>query len=627
MNGYCGTLLYVDLTHSSLRDQPLDPAFARKWIGGSGFGARLLYEQVQQDVAWDDPRNRMVIASGPLGATRVNGTGLFSAVFKGPMTHMAGTSQAVGFMGAFLRLCGYDGIVIDGASESWKYLLIQDGRAELCDATPLLGLDTWETHSAIAAQLGLPENKVSVFSIGPAGEHLVRFAGIIGDKGHAAPHNGSGAVLGAKKLKAIAVVRGAHKIPIADPTRLSEAVAQLTKKAVNAYNGQLSAYGTGGGLTGHYLLGQLPIKNYTTSQFPEYTNVTGEYLRTHYKIKSHACWACQVAHVKMVEVTEGPYEGYQGEEPEYECIAALGPQIGNTELGSIVMLSNLIDRLGMDTNEMGWLLGWAMECVEKGLLKPADLDGLDLSWGNVPAVEQVIRKIATREGCGAWLAEGVMRAAAHIGGQAQEMSIHTLTGATPRDHDHRGRWEELLDTCLSNTGTIEAIPSLLGDSPDSPRLSHTYDPEIIVNANVASGGWRQFTDCLGICRFTVPDYVLGMEVFNAITGFEFSTQDALDVGRRTINQLRAFNFRHGLDPDKETPSPRYGSIPKDGYAVGKNFLAHFPQMKASYWQKMGWDSQTGKPLPQTLESLDLPDLIPELWGLEGGANSSGENNS
>ncbi len=611
--GYAGQLLRVELGNGDITKLDLSPDFGHKWVGGSGFGAKFLYDQVPAGVQWDHPGNRVILASGPLGGTRVNGSGLFSVIFKGPMTNMVGATQAAGFLGAFLKFSGFDGVIVDGVAPEWCYLYIHDGQAELRDARHLLGLDTWETETAIAAELGIGERKLSVFSIGPAGEKMVRFAGLLGDKGHSASKNGLGAVLGAKKLKGLAVVRGSQRVPVYDKSRLSEAVAGLVECARTSYNGQLYELGTGGGLSGHYFLGQLPIKNLTTNEFPDYEQVDGYYLRTHYEIKAHPCWACQLAHVKMVKVTEGPYTDYEGEEPEYECIAAWGPQIGNSDLGAVVMLSNLTDRLGFDANEAGWVVGWVMECYERGILSRTDLDGLDLSWGNVEAVEQLLHKIARREGCGDWLAEGVMRASNHVGREAPDLGVYTLKGTSPRGHDHRARWEELLDTCLSNTSTIEATPSLLPDSPKSPGIGHTFSPETIVAANVASGGWRQFIDCLGVCRFCFADHVMGLEAFNAITGWDFSTEDALKVGRRVINQFRVFNFNHGLHPALEAPSPRYQSIPTDGPATGKNFAEHFDWMREAYWEKMGWDKQTGKPLPETLEQLGLSNLIPDLW--------------
>jgi len=616
--GYAGAILRVDLTHGEIATEPLSPFFARTWVGGTGFGARILWEEVPAGVAWDDPENRIVLASGVLGGTRVGGSGTFSAVFKGPMTNLAGATQASGFFGAFLRLSGFDAVVIRGAAPEWSYLYIHDGTAELRDARHLLGKDTWETEEAVAQDLGLPAHRVSVYSIGPAGEHRVRFAALVGDRGHVAAHNGVGAVFGAKRLKAVAVARGSRPVPVHDRDRLAEAAERLFQHASTKFaGGTVYKYGTGGLLPGIHATGMLPVKNYTTSVFPEYEKISGQYLRTHFDIHAHPCWACRVAHVKMVRVTEGPYAGYEGEEPEYECLAAWGSQIGNADPGAVVMLSNLTDRLGLDANESSWVAGWLMECREKGLLSPADLDGLDLAWGDVEGVARLLHKIAWREGCGDWLAEGVMRASQRLGGEAPNLGIYTLKGASPRSHDHRGRWYELLDTCLSNTSTIEASFGQPPDLPGAPKLTEPFNPEQVSTVNAVTGGWRQFEDCLGICRFCSTDPLAVVDCVNAVAGWNLTTDDALEIGRRAINQLRAFNFRHGLDPALEAPAPRYASQPVDGPAAPYHFAAHFPQMKRNYWEKMGWDVETGKPLPQTLRRLGLEDVIPALWPERG----------
>lgn len=342
----------------------------------------------------------MILASGPLGGTRVAGTGTFSVVFKGPMTNLAGATQASGFLGAFLKLSGFDAVVIQGAAPTWCYLYIHDGQAELRPAEHLMGRDTWEVEELVAQELGMRSNRLSVYSIGPAGENQVRFAALVGDKGHIAAHNGIGAVLGAKKLKAIAVARGSRPVPIYDPERLSEAAARLLKHATTEFAGGLiHRVGTGGLVPGVYASGQLPVRNYTTNIFPEYEAVSGQTLRNSLEIHSHPCWTCGVAHVKMVKVLEGPYAGVEGEEPEYEALAGWGPQIGNSDLGAVVMLSNLSDRLGFDLNEATWTVGWVMECYKRGILGRADLDGLEMTWGNIPAVEALLHKIARREGC------------------------------------------------------------------------------------------------------------------------------------------------------------------------------------------------------------------------------------
>ncbi|MGD8902842.1 MAG: aldehyde ferredoxin oxidoreductase C-terminal domain-containing protein [Anaerolineae bacterium] len=611
--GYAGQLLRVDLSAGSLAWQPITPGFAAKWVGGTGLGARLLFEETPAHVEWDDHQSRLILASGPLGGTKVAGTGTFSVVFKGPMTNLAGATQASGFLGAFLKLSGLDAVVIQGRAPTWSYLYIHDGRAELRPADHLLGADTWEVEELIAEELGIRTSRLSVCSIGPAGENRVRFAALAGDKGHVAAHNGIGAVLGAKKLKAIAVARGSRQVPVYDDERLSEAAARLLDHAKTEFAGGLiHQFGTGGLVPGVYASGQLPVRNYTTNVFPEYEAVSGQTLRAALEIRAHPCWTCGVAHVKMVKVLEGPYAGLEGEEPEYEALAGWGPQIGNSDLGAVVMLSNLTDRLGLDLNESSWTVGWVMECYDRGLLGRSDLDGLEMTWGNIPAVEALLHKIARREGCGDWLAEGVMRASAKLGGKAPELGVYTLKGASPRGHDHRARWYEMLDTCLSNTSTIEASFGMPPALPGAPKLTDPFSPEQVSTVNAVTGGWRQFEDCLGICRFCSTEPLAVLDCLNSVTGWDVGVPEALDVGARAINQLRVFNFRHGLDPDLEAPSPRYESTPVDGPAEGKGIAEHFDWMKRNYWEKMGWDPETGKPLPETLERLGLGDLVADL---------------
>jgi aldehyde:ferredoxin oxidoreductase len=314
-----------------------------------------------------------------------------------------------------------------------------------------------------------------------------------------------------------------------------------------------------------------------------------------------------------MEVTEGPYTGFIGEEPEYEALAAMGPVIDQKDPGAAIMLANLIDHLGIDCNESGYLIGWLMECYEKGLLKKKDLDGIEMRWGDPEATAAMLKKIAHREGCGKLFAEGVKRAAETIGGEAINCAVYTKKGASPRGHDHRGYWMELIDTCLSNTGTIEtggplAKPAVLGLMPVKDR----FDPLEMSTQNAKLNGGRQFEDCLGVCRFCTSDFNLTLECLNAITGWDFTIPEAMDVGRRAINQLRVFNFRHGLTKEIEAPSVRYGSTPVDGPVKGIGIMPHWDSIRRNYYEQMGWNPETGKPSPETLERLGLGHLVKDL---------------
>lgn len=611
MYGYVGKVLRVDLTKGTHQIENLDEATVKKWVGGVGLGTKYIIEEVHEDTKWSDPENRLVFTSGPLGGSGAIGTGTINVTTKGPMTGMAGSSQANGFFGAYIKFSGFDGLILQGAASHLVYIVIKDGKAEIRDARDLAGKNVDETEDIMRQKLGVKERDVSVYGIGPAGENRVLFSAIMGDRGHAAAHNGLGAVMGSKNCKAIVAYNGRLNFEIFDPQELKAVNREMFEYAKNFFGGLLYEYGTGGGLEHNYNQGQLPIKNYTENVYPDVDKMSGQYMRQNFKIKSKPCYKCSVAHVKEVTVTEGPYEGFVGEEPEYEQLAAWGPQIGNHDLGAVVMLTNEVDRLGMDCNEASWVVGWVMECFEKGVFTTEDTHGLDLSWGNVEAVKTLLNKIARREGnMGNLLADGVKIASRKIGGKAADWAIYTGKGTTPRGHDHRARWPELLDTCLSNTGTIES--SWIGINTDMIDMDPMTDPfshEQVSTLTAKFNGIRQFDDCLGTCRFCSPEPKLTLKAFNAVTGWDWQIEDMHTLGKRVVNALRVFGFRNGLQMEAEKPSKRYGSVPAGGAAKGKDIMAEWDWMRQNYYKHMGWDQKTGKPLPDTLEKLGLSDLI------------------
>jgi aldehyde:ferredoxin oxidoreductase len=527
------------------------------------------------------------------------------------MTNLAGCSQANGLFGAYLKLAGFDGFIVQGAAQNLVYLFIHDGKAEIRDARHLQGKGTFETEEILRKELGLGF-RGSVQAIGPAGENLVRFAMISGDGGHVVAHNGMGAVMGSKRLKAIVVARGRAEILVRDKAAVERLIRELHEDAKTKGSKRIYEMGTGGGFSGAALGGWLPVKNYTTGLFPEHAKLDGQYLRTHFKMKHNPCWACQLKHCKICEVTEGPYKGFKGEEPEYEGLAAWGPVIGNTDPGAAVMLNWFNDEMGMDLNEAGWTVGWTMECFEKGVFTQKDLGGLDLKWGNAEAAKELLKQIAHRQGIGSLLAEGVKRASEKIGGEAAKWAIYVHTGAAPRGHDHRGRWCEMLDTCTSNTSTIEAtrggvFPERMG----YPPVFDKFSPWEVAAVNAKENGWLQFVDCLGICCFCCPNRELTVKCANAVTGrdLDLDLKSANHIGLRIVNLLRVFNFRHGLKPELEKPSLRYSETPKDGPVKGRPIQPHFDFMVRIYRELMGWDPDTGRPLPQTLKSVGLEELI------------------
>ena len=622
---YGGKYLRVDMTSGQVRTEQLDEETYRKHVGGSGYGARVLYDEVPPGVEWSDPENRLIVASGPLGGTRVNGSGTISVVTKGPLTNGAASSQANGFLGAFMRFNGFDGVIVEGAAASFQYLYIHDGQAELRDAEHLCGVDTWDMTDRMAEELGVEERQISVFGIGPAGEHAVRFAGIAGDRGHVAGHNGTGAVMGAKRLKAIVARREKGSPPVYD----REALASVAKTLISRITDDpvqregIYRWGTLRGVTRSTQSGDgmLPVKNYMTGIYKispeELEKWDGPYLQENYVSGRHNCWACRFDHCTIFTVPDGPHKGFVGEEPEYEQFAAFGAVIGNTDVSGAVVLANECDRLGLENNEMGWLIGLVMECYEKGILTQERLDGLDMSWGNVEAVRTLMGRIARREGIGDLLAEGVMRAAEGIGGEAVKFAVHTKKGNTPRGHDHRTRWSEMFDTATSSTGTMETGPmgNMAQDTLQAIGVAgvpNQFSAEEVSTFNAKTKGAMLFEDSLGVCRFnTLTDVPHLTEALNAVTGWDMDIQEAMRVGVRAVNLLRVFNIRHGIDPEQDQPSMRYGSMPLDGPAAGVSALAVWDEMLSNYYQLLGWDER-GVPKPETLEALGLDHVADDL---------------
>lgn len=622
--GYDARVLRVDLSSGKVWIDELEPSTLRRYIGGYALGANYLYDEVPAEAEWSDPENRLMFLGGVLSGTLIPGSGGVTVCAKGPMTGGAAGTQAQGDFAAFLRRCGFLGVILSGASARWTYLLIdEDGEVQLRDAVHLVGKDTWDIVDALVADLGKKEREISVFSIGPAGENLVRWAGVVGNKGHAAMHNGIGAVMGSKRLKAVVVASGNTRVPVQDTRKLRE-ISKRFMEPVKANKRGIHYYGTLNGVHNNYRAGNLPVKNYTTNVWDiseeQFETFSGPYLIEHFEPRRvRPCWACPNHHCMRMTITEGPYAGLVIEEPEYEQLSAFSANLGIDEVGSAAMLGNTVDRLGLDTNEAGWISGLVMECFDRGILTDEDTDGLHVTWGNAEAVRALLYRIARREGIGDVLAEGVRRAVEKIGRGAEEIGVYTLKGGTPRGHDHRARWSEMFDTVVSETGAHETsmFSGMNFEQFGLPAKLHPFDPDMIAEFEGQMRGGMQLEDSAVTCRFnTCVEVHLLTQAVSAVTGWDFGFDEGMAVGRRAIHTMRAFNIRSGLTSDMERPSTRYGSTPVDGPAEGQSIQPHFERMLRAYYERMGWD-ETGTPLPETLRAFGLEEVAEDLWGSEG----------
>ncbi|MGH7318092.1 MAG: aldehyde ferredoxin oxidoreductase family protein [Candidatus Rokuibacteriota bacterium] len=615
---YAGRLLRADLGSGRTWSEPWTPADMRFYLGGAGLGAKILWEEVPPDVGWDHPENRLVLGTGPLAGLPVWGTGGLTVVTRGAMTNGATSTQANGFFGANLKVSGFDAIVIQGQAPTWVYLLIHGDQVELRDAAHLLGQDTWETQDTLSGELGYTGHMLSVYSIGPAGEKLVRFAAIQGDYGHVASKNGVGAVMGRKRLKAVAIVRGTRPLRAADPRGVIAAADEIAYDLkTNPAARTLYEYGTLPGVVNLHGIGALPIKNYTTSVAPSNVNMKeweAPALRQGFDHRGHQCSACGMHHCHMQVLPKGKYKGQIVDEPEYEGWAGAGWTIGCTDPVAVSWLNTQIDRACVDVNEFGWLCGWIMECQERGHITEQQL-GFRLQWGDAEGANRLLQMINRREGLGDLLAEGTKIAAERLGGPAAEAAIYTAKNASPRGHDHRARWDEMLDTCTGSTGTLETGPPVFPTELGLPARINPFDPDQVARQTAALNGRRHFEDSLGACIFTTRTTLeILCRALSAATGWEFTREEAMRVGRRIGAMFRAFNLRCGIGPELERPSKRYGSTPVDGPAKGQSAEKHWERMLDVWYAGMGYDRATGRPRPETLQALGLEWIIPAVWG-------------
>jgi aldehyde:ferredoxin oxidoreductase len=608
--GYLQKILRVDLTRGESFSESVDAGMLEQYIGGTGLGMRLLYDEIQPGQDPYAPENPIIFVTGPLTGTLVPGSGTYAVVSRNTLTGLAVAAQANGFFGARLKYAGVDAVIIQGRAEKPVYLHITDGTATIEDASGLTGKDTFETDTLLRRRYGEDgfENKISVAAIGPAGEHRVRFACIVSDGGHVASSGGVGAVMGSKNLKAI-VVQGNGGVPIeisrAKP--FLENIRQWREEAKNTAVGKtVATAGTIGLFVPYHSRGWVPVKNLTTNIFEREHLFEASYVREELcKSQPRSCHGCTFHHCHMVKVRKGRYKGFVGEEPEYEIFAGFGPNWGISDPGAVIALNSLNDRLGMDAKEAAFVVSMVMEGYDKGVLSRSDVDNLDVKWGNVEALEEILRKISYREGIGDVLAEGVKRAADRLGKPFGEMAVYIKRGNAPHIHDSRTRWCTLFNQVVSNMGSQEGIDMTLRASAELGIEKPASTPDeylAVVEAKTAPK--RQFEECLTFCYFQSASLQTMVTTLNCLTGAEYSVQDCLKVGRRVVNLLRMFNKREGMTIEDDTFSSRLAQVPVDGPGKGKSLAPTFESIREAYYEQMGW-GKDGMPTRETLQKLDL----------------------
>lgn len=611
MKGYAGKILRVELSKERVETQALDEDLAKKFIGGSGLAAKILYEETGPDTDPLGPENLLIFMTGPFAATPVITSGRHAVVTKSPLTGIFAESDSGGTWGAVLKKAGFDGIVVKGKAKKPVYLWVADGKAEIRDATHLWGQDTYEVEGAIREET---RKDAVVASIGPAGEKLVRFASILNDgkDARAAGRAGVGAVMGSKNLKAIAV-RGTQAIEIADAEALRASLKEISPMVAKNTEG-MRKFGTSGGVAAFENLGSLPLQNWKFQgrwqQGAE--KIAGPAMAAKILTGNYFCDRCVIGCGRRVKIDSGPYAGVEGAGPEYETIALLGSLCLVDDLEAIAKGNELCNRYGMDTISTGAAIAFAMEAYEKGLIGKKETGEIELLWGRGDVMVKMVEKIGKREGLGHLLGEGVRRAAEKLGRNAVEFSLQ-VKGLEIPGHDPRCYNAGSVSYATSNRGAchlagfthvferILTMPEIGVETP-LPRTEVKGKGELTAKTqNIMC-----LFDSLKLCKFTLFG---GLKLtpmaawYTYVTGVPMEVAEFLKIGERIFNLKRLYNVRCGVSRKDDTLPPRFLTLKHTGEGLAPN-LPPLGEMLGDYYEYRGWNEE-GIPLPEKLRELGL----------------------
>lgn len=607
VGGYMGLLLRVDLGTGNCSHVRFGQDVLRRYIGGSGLGARVLFDETTSSTDPLGPGNVLAFLTGPLTGTRAITSGRHAVVARSPLTGLWGESDAGGTWGATLKRAGVDGLILNGASDHPIYVVVSEGKAEIRDARHLWGLTTYQTDAAIKAELSAD---AAVATIGPAGENLSRIAAILHDGRHAraAGRGGLGAVMGSKNVKAIAVV-GNQTVPIADPDGLAMSVKRLAPvivKKVRSYRD----FGTAGAVLPSAISGDLPVKNWTVGSWLDGAEkISGQRMTETILTGRYRCASCIISCGRVVRIDEGPYQGVDGAGPEYEALAGFGSMCMVDDLEAIAMANQMCNEYGIDVISAGNAVAFAMEAYERGLITRGDTGGSELRWGDPQSVLTVIRQIATRQGIGELLADGVKSAAERIGSEAEEFALE-VKGLEPAFHDPRATSSLAVAYATHPRGACHRGGSQLMERSPVPELGFTtvFDRFATEGKGALTAVLQDYYglyNSLKLCHFIIPAVaptdVLGW--VRSVTGWDMDLEELLLAGELHTNLKRLYNIRCGATArDDRLPQRLLKLALKDGGAAGR--LPELGVMLPDYYRARGW-TETGIPSHAKLRQLGL----------------------
>ncbi|WXG40343.1 MAG: aldehyde ferredoxin oxidoreductase family protein [Candidatus Freyarchaeum deiterrae] len=603
LGGYTGTNLLIDITNKSFKtidwlEQKNDWL---KLVGGRGFGAKIIGESTNADTNPLSPDSIITLNTGPLTGLPIPGAGRISMCAISPLTGIWADSSVGGSAGAEIKQSGYDSIIIKGRSKNPIYLYIHDEGVDFEKAKHLWGKGSYETETIIKDELN---NDARVLTIGPAGENLVLFACITTDYGRQAGRTGMGTILGSKRIKAIAI-NGTKDVPVSDLKKVVEITDQATefmkKDDPERYN-IFTRHGTTMSLEWAQEVAVLPTRNFQENVFEQSENINAESIEEKIKIADRGCYCCPLACGKLTR-THVDGEQVYVEGPEYETLALLGSNLGLGNLEAIAAANYLCDYYGMDTISTGVVIGFAIECAQRGLIS---LDGLKAEWGNTETILNLIEKIAYRKGLGKILAQGVKKAAESFGGGCQSIAMH-VKGLEQSGYETRSTPGMSLAYGTSDLGAHHSRSTIVGWETRTDRFGITKEK---VETQILLQHQRSLFDALGTCRFQWCECKLPFEVYPryyvAATGID-ATQDELLLGsERIFNLTRMINARKGISRRDDYPAARVfeESLPSGPYKGKKMEMEDYDRLLDMYYELRGWD-KNGIPTKEKLAALGL----------------------
>jgi aldehyde:ferredoxin oxidoreductase len=610
-NGYQNALLYIDLSRGESRVLNVPDWLREEYVGGKGFGARLLYDLLPAGTPPLAPENPLMFLSGPLTGTDAPSM-RGCVVTKSPLTGIFLDSYFGGEFSQEIKYAGYDGIIIVGRAEVPVVIFLDDGKVEITPAGEIWGMDALESNKRIKKDL--EDDSIKIAGIGQAGENQVPFALISCEYNRQAGRGGAGAVMGSKNLKAVAV-RGRRLVRVSDPVGFGKAVQKAFRELDQSEEIKvLRETGTASAVEFANEVGLFPSRNFQGSWSANAGKLGDKGQSKHLWLRNCACQGCPIYCSKIGAIRHGKYAGTVSDIVEYESAGLLGTNLGIEDIRAVTYLTNLCDRLGLDSMSAGGVIGFAMEACERGILSSPS--GIDLKFGNAEAAEYLIRGMALGENeLGVLLSGGVRRAAQKIGKGCEKFALHTKGLETPA-WGPRGVFGTGLAFMTADRGGCHqrGLPAPIEVMHDE-YMGKKVDPcstegkaEMVIGMQNYSAG----TDALVKCDFAtagVADETY-IEMLNAATGREHGPDFLLRLGDRIWNMIRLFNLREGLDPAEDRLPKRFMQDPvPEGPQEGQVFRPEDTAgMLREYYRLRGWDDK-GHPLESSLKDMGIDDRV------------------